>query len=129
MAYENKNKSFLFSFRTHSPVPKGHPYISALEDPFWIASMFDEYDAIVISGTFDIKPRPENSNILKEISLPSQTSTSSLCRNLQKLDRLSSPCNVIEMLNSTELLCDYSIDLFFASHKAVTPMATTIRNL
>lgn len=31
--------------------------------------MFDEYDAIIISGTFDIKPRPENSNIVQPIVL------------------------------------------------------------
>ncbi|CAN6813289.1 unnamed protein product [Brassica oleracea] len=66
-ANHKRTKANPFSSHSDTFSSTKRPYISALEDPFWIASMFDEYDAIITSGTFDIKPRPENSNILQPI--------------------------------------------------------------
>lgn len=68
-ANHKRTKANPFSSHSDTFSSTKRPYISALEDPFWIASMFDEYDAIITSGTFDIKPRPENSNILQPIVL------------------------------------------------------------
>lgn len=50
-----------------SPLPKS--YIKALDDPNWNLSMSKEYDAIVKSGTFDLVPRPSNTNIVRSMWL------------------------------------------------------------
>lgn len=46
-----------------SPLPKS--YLQALEDPNWNPSMTLEYDAIVKSETFDLVPRPPDTNIVR----------------------------------------------------------------
>ena len=50
-----------------SPLPKS--YIQALNDPNWNPSMTVAYDAIVKSETFDLVPRPANTNIVRSMWL------------------------------------------------------------
>ena len=50
-----------------SPLPKS--YIQALDDPNWNPSMTKEYNAIVKSETFDLVPRPPNTNIVRSMWL------------------------------------------------------------
>ena len=52
---------------TKSPLPKS--YLDALKDPNWNPSMNDEYDAIIKSDTFDLVPRPPNTNIVRSMWL------------------------------------------------------------
>ena len=49
--------------QTQSPLPKGH--LQALDDPNWNPSMHVEYDAFIKNKTFDLVPRPPNSNIVR----------------------------------------------------------------
>lgn len=60
-----KPKQFisLLAQNTCSPLPKSH--LKALEDPFWNASMCDEYSAFIKSKTFDLVPRPKDTNIVR----------------------------------------------------------------
>lgn len=57
----------IFSHNTEaiSPLPKSD--IQALNDPNWNPSMTVEYDAIVKSETFDLVPRPANTNIVRSM--------------------------------------------------------------
>ncbi|XP_013623810.1 uncharacterized mitochondrial protein AtMg00820-like [Brassica napus] len=50
-----------------SALPKSH--IQALNDPNWNPSMTIEYNAIVKSETFDLVPRPSNTNIVRSMWL------------------------------------------------------------
>ena len=50
-----------------SPLPKSH--VQARLDPFWDASMTDEYNAIMKSQTFDPVPRQKNTNIVRSLWL------------------------------------------------------------
>lgn len=53
--------------QTCSPIPTSH--VQARLDPFWDASMIDEYYAIIKSNTFDLVPRPKNINIVHSMWL------------------------------------------------------------
>ena len=50
-----------------SPLPRSH--IQAARDPNWNASMKSEYDAQVESGTWDLVPRPLNTNVVRSMWL------------------------------------------------------------
>ena len=64
----HKPKHFLSLHTQHkSPIPRG--YKQALEDPYWNNSMGDEYSAIIKSKTFDLVPRPKNTNIIRSMWL------------------------------------------------------------
>lgn len=65
----NSKPKQIFSLQTQtiSPLPKSH--LSALDDPNWNPSMTIEYDAIVKSETFDLVPRPPNTNIVRSMWL------------------------------------------------------------
>ena len=49
--------------QSQSPLPKSYKH--ALTDPNWTPSMTYEYDAIIRSGTYDLVPRPKNTNIIR----------------------------------------------------------------
>lgn len=50
-----------------SPLPSSH--LKALEDPNWTAVMNEEYDAQIKKGTWDLVPRPQNTNIVRSMWL------------------------------------------------------------
>lgn len=58
---------FSLHTQTYSPLPTS--YKKALADPNWNPSMNVEYDAIVKSETFDLVPRPPNTNIVSSMWL------------------------------------------------------------
>lgn len=51
--------------KTKSPIPKSH--IKALTDPNWNPAMTDEYGAMIKTRTWDLVPRPPNTNILRSM--------------------------------------------------------------
>ena len=60
-------KIFSLLTQTQSPLPKS--YFQALDDPNWNPSMNVEYDAIIKSDTYDLVPRPPNTNIVRSMWL------------------------------------------------------------
>jgi hypothetical protein len=57
-----KDRLNLTASLSSSSIPKS--YKSALLDPNWAASMKDEYDALIQNNTWQLVPRPSNTNIV-----------------------------------------------------------------
>lgn len=53
--------------QTQSPLPKS--YLKALDDPNWNPAMNVEYDAFIKNKTFDLVPRPPNTNVVTSMWL------------------------------------------------------------
>nr|GEV87029.1 ribonuclease H-like domain-containing protein [Tanacetum cinerariifolium] len=50
---------------TTSPIPRSH--LHALRNPNWHKAMVDEYNALILSGTWALMPRPANVNIVRSM--------------------------------------------------------------
>ena len=57
-----KDRLNLHASLSPSSLPKS--YKSALLDPNWAAAMKDEYDALLQNNTWQLVPRPSNTNIV-----------------------------------------------------------------
>ncbi|CAA7060053.1 unnamed protein product [Microthlaspi erraticum] len=58
-----KPKTHFSLLTTVSPIPNSH--IQALSDPNWTPAMTDEYDAFIKTKTWDLVPRPTDTNIVR----------------------------------------------------------------
>lgn len=57
------------SLHTYILSPLHSSHLKALEDPNWNAAMHEEYDAQIKKGTWDLVPRPRNTNIVRSMWL------------------------------------------------------------